>query len=657
MKKRFIARLATGLFIFGMVGTAQAAFILDFEGLADQEQILDFYNGGTGGNGSNSGTNYGIGFGSNALALIDADAGGSGNFGGEPSPDTVMFFLTGSAILNKEDGFDTGFSFSYSAINNPGSVLVYDGHNATGNVLANISLPVTNSDGGDPTGAFSPFYNAGSAFSGTAKSIDFGGTVNQIGFDDITFNSATPGVETDLPFLVGDVTTNPEYNSRTTAYFLNDDSSITDFDPNASTYIITHGWQPSVNYANDDYTEFNHLNMPESQFTVIEAIKNRLLEENSADVNIITFEWEGAYTGELSVTNPTATRRARTNADYAGVLLGGALTDILGEDYDEDLHFISHSYGTIVNGLATRYLENLSYLDDADTVQFTILDSPTIAITNLGAPNFDADWFENNLSENVDYLDNYYGSLNLWGLGEPLDGAGLNQHVNYGHSDVFSKFYPDLIELGPDANTDPNDSDIGKFAHGFEDWITPMLSTYNDRPGNDFSNAGADQFLVLASADYTSVLGIPIVVDSLTGDLSSYSFNGLFLEEQSPVSVFYDLDIPLWADSFAFDWMVEDAGDGDWFTVYFGNELFLSMSISESLEGMLFQEQFGISDYAGMEKQVYFTLNSVGEANASLYVGNLEYRGANPVPEPTTIFLLSLGLLGLAGVRKKKSHK
>ena len=467
MKKRFIARLATGLFIFGMVGTAQAAFILDFEGLADQEQILDFYNGGTGGNGSNSGTNYGIGFGSNALALIDADAGGSGNFGGEPSPDTVMFFLTGSAILNKEDGFDTGFSFSYSAINNPGNVLVYDGLNATGNVLANISLPVTNSDGGDPTGAFSPFYNAGSAFSGTAKSIDFGGTVNQIGFDDITFNSATPGVETDLPFLVGDVTTNPEYNSRTTAYFLNDDSSITDFDPNASTYIITHGWQRSANYADNNYTGFNNQDMPDGQSTVIEAIQNRLLEENSADVNIIAFEWEGAYTGGEIVGGKSLKEgsvEARTNADYAGVLLGSALKDILGEDYDEDLHFIGHSYGTIVNGLATRYLGGLSYLDDTDTVQFTTLDSPT-AVPNGYAPNLDVDWFANNLSENVDYFDNYYGD-GLFAYGEQLNGASLDQHVAYAHSDVFGKFYPDLIEHGPNANTRPWGLAVGVFTHG-----------------------------------------------------------------------------------------------------------------------------------------------------------------------------------------------
>jgi hypothetical protein len=33
----------------------------------------------------------------------------------------------------------------------------------------------------------------GVGFGGIAKSIDFGGTVNQIAFDDITFGSTTPG--------------------------------------------------------------------------------------------------------------------------------------------------------------------------------------------------------------------------------------------------------------------------------------------------------------------------------------------------------------------------------------------------------------------------------------------------------------------------------
>ncbi len=168
--------------------------VLDFEGLQDGEAVEDFYNGGTGSSGSGPGANFGVSFSSNGLALIDSDAGGGGNFGGEPSPDTVLFFSTGAATtMNVPGGFSAGFSFFYTAVNEPGEIVVYDGVDATGNVLAVLDLPVTPTDGGDPTGEFSPFEPIGVTFSGTARSVDFGGTVNQIAFDNITLGSGTPG--------------------------------------------------------------------------------------------------------------------------------------------------------------------------------------------------------------------------------------------------------------------------------------------------------------------------------------------------------------------------------------------------------------------------------------------------------------------------------
>ena len=177
------------------MSAAQAApFVLTFEGLGDLEPVGDFYNGGLGGNGSGPGPNLGVTFSSNSLAIIDADAGGSGNFGGEPTPDTVLFFLTGpAAIMNYAAGFTDGFSFFYSAINNPGFIRVYDGLDGTGNLLAQLDLPLTPSNGApDPSGAFSPLLPVGVGFQGVARSIDFGGTVNQIGFDNITFGRDAP---------------------------------------------------------------------------------------------------------------------------------------------------------------------------------------------------------------------------------------------------------------------------------------------------------------------------------------------------------------------------------------------------------------------------------------------------------------------------------
>lgn len=173
--------------------SAHATIVLDFEGAGDNVQLLNFYNGGTDSAG-NSGTNYSISFGSDALALIDADDGGDGNFANEPSSKTIMFFTSGSAILNYAAGFDTGFAFYYSS-STAASVKVYDGLNATGTLLADIPLTAQfdTSCGGDPTGDFCNWTAVGASFAGIAKSIDFGGTVGQVGYDNITFGASTPG--------------------------------------------------------------------------------------------------------------------------------------------------------------------------------------------------------------------------------------------------------------------------------------------------------------------------------------------------------------------------------------------------------------------------------------------------------------------------------
>lgn len=207
-----------GLFVLSVFGLSSPAMaspiVLDFEGLgvlqdssavgipglgtAVIERVGEFYNGGTGGSGSGPGVDLGVSFSDNALALVDPDSVGlpvtAGNFGGEPTPETVLFFLTGTAAtLNLDAGFETGFSFFYSSINFEGSIEVYSGLNATGDVLASLTLPETPFNGApDPTGAFSPFVPLGVAFDGVARSIDFGGTINQIGFDNITFGSVDP---------------------------------------------------------------------------------------------------------------------------------------------------------------------------------------------------------------------------------------------------------------------------------------------------------------------------------------------------------------------------------------------------------------------------------------------------------------------------------
>lgn len=179
MKKFALALVAAA----AIVAPASAAVVtLDFEGIADGAPVGNFY-----------APEY-I-FSPATLAIIDADAGGGGNFANEPSPSTIMFFLDANqAVLNVTSGFTTGFSFWYTS-STAAAVTVYDGLNGTGNVLGVINLSAQYNDNcvGDPNGAFCNWTAGGVTFAGTAYSIDFGGTANQTGYDNITFGSDTPG--------------------------------------------------------------------------------------------------------------------------------------------------------------------------------------------------------------------------------------------------------------------------------------------------------------------------------------------------------------------------------------------------------------------------------------------------------------------------------
>jgi len=186
--------------------SAHADVILDFAGLNGDahEGVLNYYNGGTGSFGSGPGTNYGIAFSSNALACSGLPGGtcNTALIPGGPGAN-ALFFLDGTAsTMNVAAGFTTGFSFFYSAVNQPGFVSVWDGLNGTGNLLATINLALT-PNSGDPgcLGTnFCPYTAIGVNFAGTAKSVDFGGAADQVAFADVTIGSATAGGgDTDVP--------------------------------------------------------------------------------------------------------------------------------------------------------------------------------------------------------------------------------------------------------------------------------------------------------------------------------------------------------------------------------------------------------------------------------------------------------------------------
>ena len=184
---RSISFAAIAAAALALPASAQAADILDFEGLANNAQVGGFY--------------AGYSFSSKALALIDSDAGGTGVFANEPSPDTIMWVYSGtggpstSAWVNVAAGFDTGISFFYQAGLEPAYVNVYDGFGASGNLLGSVALPpqrTGNDCTGDPTGPLCNWTAAGVGFAGIAKSVEFEGPSGYFAFDDLAFGVAPP---------------------------------------------------------------------------------------------------------------------------------------------------------------------------------------------------------------------------------------------------------------------------------------------------------------------------------------------------------------------------------------------------------------------------------------------------------------------------------
>ncbi len=185
-----------GLLALGMLSSAAYADVitLDFEGVGDYVPVGNYYNGG-------GGPNYGISFSDATLALVDADAGGNGNFANEPSPNTVMFFLeANNAILDFAAGFNTGFSFYYSS-STEAAVTIWSEVGGTGTLLGTLNLLAQGFDNctGDPSGSYCNWTAVGVTFEGIARSINFGGTANYTGYDNITFGSEIPGGGTDVP--------------------------------------------------------------------------------------------------------------------------------------------------------------------------------------------------------------------------------------------------------------------------------------------------------------------------------------------------------------------------------------------------------------------------------------------------------------------------
>jgi PEP-CTERM motif-containing protein len=182
-------KTALAALVLGFHAAHAEAVIMTFEGLQDFEYVQDYYAGGFGSKGSGPGANFGVVFSGSTYSSIDEDDGGTGNFGGEPSPGTAVSFQQGGAYMNVAGGFVGMLSFYYANPNGASSISIHSGENGTGELLATLSLPMTAFQGqADPTGNLSPLYYTSVNFSGVARSVDFIALAHRAYVDDITLS-------------------------------------------------------------------------------------------------------------------------------------------------------------------------------------------------------------------------------------------------------------------------------------------------------------------------------------------------------------------------------------------------------------------------------------------------------------------------------------
>jgi len=217
-----VVSAAVGRPAHAQTAASPTPLVLTFEGITttvtpgDTPPIGSFYAGG-------AGPNLGVGFSGNASAIClqtPATQGCSGvSRGGEGDAASQRYglffrFVTTFdtvGVLNRPDGFGTGFSFFYvgsggydgrgDAPLTTASFTVWSGLDGTGTALASSLLPATPTSPGTGsapcfTAPGCPFVPIGVSFAGLARSVTFTGVTGSAVFDDVTLGSTIPGLTT-----------------------------------------------------------------------------------------------------------------------------------------------------------------------------------------------------------------------------------------------------------------------------------------------------------------------------------------------------------------------------------------------------------------------------------------------------------------------------
>jgi len=260
------------------------------------------------------GTAEGISFSDNAIALVDTDAEGEGNFGDNPSGDTIVAYAEGdSIILTLASGPVTEggvLSFYYSSPNQSHEVIFLD---STGAVVGDPQLLEAT------TGELNQFTNWQMEiipFEGNVSAIQLGSAATQIGLDDISIDIR--GAQTNQPPIALDDFASVTGSIPTTIAVLDNDS-----DPDGNELTVIGFAATSVNGGT--------ISQNGDQLIYVAP-----LDFAGTDSFIYTIsDGRGAQDTATVTVAVTAVNPPVAQDDTAGVSSGGEVTiDVLGNDFD-----------------------------------------------------------------------------------------------------------------------------------------------------------------------------------------------------------------------------------------------------------------------------------------------------------------------------------